>query len=72
MFKKPKKPTASEDRSSQASAERFSLDQRLRKHGFVIHARPKNKPALWSYGGAVYNEWEALELVEDIEASEKK
>lgn len=39
-------------------------DQRLRKAGFAIHARPRGRHAVWRRAGKFYAEPEALDLIE--------
>jgi len=38
-------------------------DQLLRRHGFKIHARPKNGPAMWAKQGEMFTEAAALRSV---------
>lgn len=72
FFKKPPPANTGFGHPSQDGTCRFSNDQRLRKCGFVIHSRPRKGPTLWSLGGTVYKEQEALELATDIEDMERK
>lgn len=37
-------------------------DRLLRRHGFRIAARPKNRPAVWTKAGESYTEAEAVML----------
>lgn len=41
---------------------RWPVDQLLRRRGFVIHARPRNRPAVWSRDGVLYIESEAIKV----------
>ncbi len=68
--KKPQRPP--EIHPSQDDTLRHSDDQRLRKFGFAIHSRPKSGPTLWAYGNDIYDQNEAMELVEDMEEVERK
>lgn len=54
------------------SPQRFSGDELLRSFGFVIHSRKCSCMPEWRYGGIIYTESEALDLVEDLRSMEKE
>ena len=45
----------------------YPADQRLRKNGFKIHARPRVGPAVWQFADNTFTEQEALEFCERSE-----
>ncbi len=81
MAKSPKKKTAmplfperdpDEARTSPWKDEsmRFAVDQLLRKHGFIIHARAKDKEPFWEKYGFVLSESDALDSLDDREVAD--
>ncbi len=47
-------------------------DQRLRRHGFRVTARPKDGPAVWERNGVKFDQEDAVELtLEEGEDEEK-
>ena len=72
MFFQPKPAPKPVGHPSQDETPRFTDDQRLRKYGFAIHSRPKDGVPLWTYGRDIYDELEALDLVDDMEEVERK
>ena len=57
-------------KESKTSSGRLS-DSQLRMHGFRIHARPKNKPAVWVKDGEYFSHADAVRhALESIEEDE--
>lgn len=59
--------------TSRETFDRYPADQRLRKFGFKIHARPDHGPPLWEREGRVYSQSEAaLWVTRKIKEVEKE
>lgn len=56
-------PAVEKGAPSASKTNRFPEDRLLRGHGFVIHRRPKGKPAVWRRGKEIFTHAEAMASV---------
>lgn len=47
----------------QSKENHFPVDIALRRHGFKIHSRKKDEPAVWSKGDKLFTEMGAVRLL---------
>ena len=54
----------------QDRTDRFPRDQLLRKHGYKIHARPKDQEPTWEKNGKLYSQRKALRSLDRREVAD--